>query len=909
MTFLTNSVESASLKSKKPIEQKSKNLVIGYLPISRTLNYDNIDFRNLTHVIQSFMCPISGENPSLRYNGDETVFLKYEDLQEKSFLGFGSKLVTKAHAQDVKVILGLCGGHDLHAKDLMAIFANDELRKQFIANVTETCEKRGYDGIDLDYEYPESADEGLGILKFVSELRTSFDANTTLAKRGMTITLACPKFDNYGKWFDFKSLSKYCDWFNIMTYAYEASFTKLAGHNCPLYPDQAAIDAGRGGSVSGSMYDYFVKERGISPEKLVMGLGFYGWLHQGYTSVYAPKSKSSSISYTTVFNKYLNHPDWTKNWSEVSKVPYLLNDKTKEMITYDDEKSIKLKCAYAKEKGFKGVMIWELSNGYTPGTTPNQPLLQATADVMFSFAIEKKMNIIPEPAKTELFPGIFLISPTDQIYFTPKHPELSKQAKFLSSVIESVSGNQLKTTKSRNMATIKLIISEDKIIGNEGYKFVVDQKGITISANTDKGIFYGIQTLLQTLPASRTTEPLVVPCLKITDYPRFQWRGMMLDVSRHFFSPQVVKNYIDLLASYKMNVFHWHLADAEGWRLEIKKYPKLTSVGAWRKEIPGSIFYKKNQVLSGEPISYGGFYTQDQVKEIVAYAKARNVTVVPEIEMPGHSDAALAAYPEFGCTGKPQQVRTSAGPLPGAEANFCAGKEQTFAFLQDVLQEVMQLFPSTYIHIGGDEVDKKCWENCTLCQQRMKKEGLKDVKELQSYFIKRMGKFITGKSRKMIGWDEILEGGLAPNATVMSWRGEKGGIEAAKMQHDVVMTPAKTLYFNRYQADTIAFKQPLAPKFSISTIKKVYDYNPIPVELNSSDAHFVLGAQGCIWTEFISTVPHLEQMTMPRMLALSEVLWSIEEKKNWERFKEKVCTHTGRLGSRDIGFFVSDLCP
>jgi hexosaminidase len=536
-----------------------------------------------------------------------------------------------------------------------------------------------------------------------------------------------------------------------------------------------------------------------------------------------------------------------------------------------------------------------------------QPVSMAAE--MFSFTKEKKINIIPEPVLMQVSEGSFSIVPSVQIYFSSKHPELSKHASFLTAAIESLSGTRLKTTSVLNKTSIRLVISKDEVIGKEGYHLDVDKKGITISANTDKGIFYGIQTLLQTLPASKTTKPLVVPFLKITDYPRFQWRGMMLDVSRHFFSPQAVKNYIDLLATYKMNVFHWHLADAEGWRLEIKKYPKLTSVGAWRKEIPGSIFYEKNQLLSGEPITYGGFYTQDQVKEIVAYANARNVTVVPEIEMPGHSDAAIAAYPEFGCTGKPQQVRTSSGPLPDAEANFCAGKEQTFAFLQDVLQEVMQLFPSSYIHIGGDEVDKKCWENCTLCQQRMKTEGLKDVKELQSYFIKRMGKFITGKGRKMIGWDEILEGGLAPNATVMSWRGEKGGIEAAKMQHDVVMTPAKTLYFNRYQADTIAFKQPLAAKFSINTIKKVYDYSPIPVELNSSESHFILGAQGCIWTEFISSVPHLEKMTMPRMLALSEVLWSPVANKNWDRFKEKVCLHTERLSSREISFFVSDLCP
>lgn len=520
-----------------------------------------------------------------------------------------------------------------------------------------------------------------------------------------------------------------------------------------------------------------------------------------------------------------------------------------------------------------------------------------------------KVNIIPEPVKMETFAGNFSIGPSVQIYLSAKNKELSKQAKFLSSAIESLSGVKLKVTNNSTNNSIKLMIIKSEVIGKEGYHLNIDAKGIVISANTDKGIFYGIQTLLQALPTIRTNQELKVSYLKITDYPRFQWRGMMLDVSRHFFSTTAVKDYIDLLAKYKMNVFHWHLADSEGWRLEIKKYPKLTSVGAWRKEIPGSIFYKTNQTLTRDSFSYGGYYTQEQVKEIVAYALARNITIVPEIEMPGHSDAALASYPEFGCTGKPQQVRSSMGPLPNAEANFCAGKEQTFVFLQGVLQEVMQLFPSSYIHIGGDEVDKKCWDNCALCQKRMKTEGLKDVKELQSYFIKRMGKFITAKGRKMIGWDEILEGGLAPNATVMSWRGEKGGIEAAKLKHDVVMAPAKVLYFNRYQADTIAVQQPLAAKYTINTLQKVYDYEPIPKELASSESRFVLGAQGCIWTEFISSVPHLEQMTMPRMLALSEVLWSPVENKNWDRFKSKAYFHSKRLGNQGVVVFTSDLNP
>ena len=521
----------------------------------------------------------------------------------------------------------------------------------------------------------------------------------------------------------------------------------------------------------------------------------------------------------------------------------------------------------------------------------------------------QKINIIPQPVSMQTADLIYTINVNTTIYYNQKQTILTKHASYLKATIESLSGIKIKDASSVNKSTIQLLISKIDGIGKEGYKLNVTDKGITISANTDKGIFYGIQTLLQTMPAIRTNQKLEIPGLTITDYPRFQWRGMMLDVSRHFYSTESVKKYIDLLATYKMNVFHWHLADAEGWRLEIKKYPKLTSVGAWRTEMPRSIFYKNNQKLSGEPFSYGGYYTQEQVKEVVAYAAARNVTVVPEIEMPGHSDAALAAYPQFGCTEKPQQVRSSMGPLPGAEANFCAGKEQTFAFLQDVLQEVMQLFPSTYIHIGGDEVDKKCWENCTLCQQRMKTEGLKNVKELQSYFIKRMGKFITSKGRKMIGWDEILEGGLAPKATVMSWRGEKGGIEAAKLQHDVIMTPSKVLYFNRYQADTLAVPQPLAAKFTINTLQKVYDYEPIPKELTAAESRFVLGSQGCIWTEFISSVPHLEQMTMPRMLALSEVLWSPVENKNWDRFKSKAHSHSKRLGDLGVVVFTSDLHP
>lgn len=516
-----------------------------------------------------------------------------------------------------------------------------------------------------------------------------------------------------------------------------------------------------------------------------------------------------------------------------------------------------------------------------------------------------KINIIPEPVKMEVYKGSFTIDNDACIYFDAKNPLLAKHANYFVDVISSISGLKLNKRKNKEQSQVRLLIAPDKLIGDEGYHLTIDEKGITISANTDKGVFYGLQSLLQLLPASRNNVTLQLPLLKVTDYPRFKWRGMMLDVSRHFFSAEAVKSYIDLLAMYKMNVFHWHLTDSEGWRLEIKKYPKLTAVGAWRKEIPGSVFYKKDQVLPVDTFSYGGFYTQEQAKEIVQYATERNIMVVPEIEMPGHSDAAITAYPELSCTGLPQQVRSSFGGEPNALANYCAGKDNSFEFLENVLKEVMTIFPSEYIHIGGDEVNKTSWINCNACQQRIRKEGLKDEHELQSYFIKRMGRFLHKNKKKLLGWDEILEGGLAPDATVMSWRGEEGGIQAARLHHPVVMTPVKPLYFNRYQADTLTVQQPLAAKYSINTLKDVYDYEPVPSQLNAVESAFVLGAQGNIWTEFIDSVSDLDKMALPRMLALSEVLWSPKSNKDWIRFNNKLYFHSKRLGETGRNVFTS----
>ncbi len=425
-------------------------------------------------------------------------------------------------------------------------------------------------------------------------------------------------------------------------------------------------------------------------------------------------------------------------------------------------------------------------------------------------------------------------------------------------------------------------------------------------------MLYGLQSLLQTLPFSRTNDLVEIPSMEVKDYSRFKWRGMMLDVSRHFASPELVKEFIDLLAAYKMNVFHWHLVDGAGWRLEIKKYPKLTQQAAWRVDDLGKSWNWADIQFNADrsKSTYGGYYTQEQVKEIVAYAKARNITVVPEIEMPGHSEAAMAAYPELSCNSKNNFAQSGNFLASKVESNYCAGNDQAFTFLQDVLTEVMAIFPSKYIHIGGDEVDKTSWKHCAKCQARMKTEQLKDEKELQSYFIRRMEKFLVSKNRKMIGWDEILEGGLAPEATVMSWRGEAGGIEAAKMGHDVVMTPGSPYYFDHYQGDPET--EPLAIG-GFNTLKKVYNYDPIPVELTSEEAKRVLGAQANLWTEYITTAEHVKYMILPRMLALAEVLWSKKEQRDWNNFAERLQPHLVGFEQRGIryskGNFKVDIKP
>jgi len=511
---------------------------------------------------------------------------------------------------------------------------------------------------------------------------------------------------------------------------------------------------------------------------------------------------------------------------------------------------------------------------------------------MFTYA-----QLIPAPESLKFNNGYFVLDANTGILVNAFDvSKTSKLTSYLINKIETETGIRVSSKKENNTnILLELLTRPNKNLGDEGYLLNISTTEIYIAANSNAGLFYGVQSLLQFIIANNNQTPIKLSSLNISDKPNVAWRGMEMDVSRHFYNVNTIKELLDLMAFYKMNVFHLHLADNEGWRLEIKKYPKLTEVGAWRTEIPGSIFYKKDvtytKKLDGKLYQYGGFYTQEQVKEIVAYANDRNIMVVPEIDVPGHSGAALSAYPEFSCEKHIQETPNSTlwngvvNPL-NVNLNYCAGQEATFKFLEDVFTEVMALFPSKYIHVGGDEVDKSYWKKCVNCQKKIANEDLKDENGLQSYFIKRIAKFLEKNNRKLIGWDEILEGGAPVNATVMSWRGEKGGIEAAKLKQEVIMIPNNPLYFNRVQEDPK--NEPFGEIYSINTLEKVYDYNLIPKELSTEEAKYVIGGQFAIWTEHISSVEHLEYMLLPRMPAFAENMWSIPKNKNLNNFVERL---------------------
>ena len=519
----------------------------------------------------------------------------------------------------------------------------------------------------------------------------------------------------------------------------------------------------------------------------------------------------------------------------------------------------------------------------------------------FSSACSTPRNpsVIPQPVQMEVGRGGFdLDADTRIVLSNPTNLEVQQLTESWARPIRATSGFNLLLVDTPDDAPSNMItlhLSQDAPHPVEGYRLNVTSDVVTVEAKTPAGLFYGLQTLTQLLFGDHTSG-WSVPVVQIVDAPRFAYRGMHLDVGRHFFPVAFVKKYIDLLAMYKMNKFHWHLTEDQGWRIEIKKYPKLTEIGAYRQEtVLGKNFERFDRPYVGDGKPHGGFYTQDEVREVVAYARARYIDVIPEIEMPGHATAALAAYPEFACTDGPFDVPTTWGIF---EDIYCP-KEETFQFLEDVLTEVIALFPSQHIHIGGDEVPKVRWQESEVAQEVISREGLADEDELQSYFIKRIESFLQAQGRRLIGWDEILEGGLAPDATVMSWRGMEGGIEAARQGHDVIMTPTSHCYFDYYQADPE--QEPLAIR-GLTPLEKVYSFEPVPEMLSAEDAEHILGAQGNVWTEYMATTDYVEYMVFPRMLALSEVVWSPPDLRNWEDFVQRLPDHLRHLDALGVNY-------
>lgn len=483
-----------------------------------------------------------------------------------------------------------------------------------------------------------------------------------------------------------------------------------------------------------------------------------------------------------------------------------------------------------------------------------------------------QVSLVPKPQQIKYFDGSFTLNSETTIFF---QKESEAVGKYLQDYLKKNFEAELSLTQTETRQQIKLFLRDVENINNnpEGYHLIINKDQILIEAKDNRGLFYGVQTLKQIIFSSQISpkdKAIKFPCIEIYDYPKFQWRGLNLDCCRHFMSKDFIKRYIDLLAFQKMNILHWHLTEDQGWRIEIKKYPELTQIGAFRKYDDGSV--------------YGGFYSQDDIKEIVQYAQSRFITVVPEIEMPGHSTAAIATYPQLSCTGGPFEVGTLWGVYKDI---YCAGNEKTFEFLENVLSEVIELFPSKYIHIGGDEAPKDRWQNCEKCQLRIKEENLADEHELQSYFIKRIEKFLNSKGKEIIGWDEILEGGLAPGATVQSWRGTKGAIDAAKMNHDVIVSPTSHCYFD-YPIET-------------TDVPKVYCFNPIPDELTDEEAKHVLGSEGNMWTEYAPQ--HLiDYRLFPRLTALAEVLWTYPKERNYDEFSTRLKTFYNMLDDMNVNY-------
>ncbi len=516
------------------------------------------------------------------------------------------------------------------------------------------------------------------------------------------------------------------------------------------------------------------------------------------------------------------------------------------------------------------------------------------------------LGLVPMPSHVAVKSGALQLTNGAAIVVDKDAPDALAVAKLLAERINQSTGLGLVVKPSDGLTKGAIVLTTknaNAALGPEGYALDVSPEGAVISATAGPGLFYGTQTLLQLLPpqvfSPKKVEASVawsIPAVRIEDKPRFRWRGLMLDVSRHFFTKDEIKNYIDLMAQHKLNTFHWHLVDDQGWRIEIKRYPKLTEIGAWRTGI-GFGLKPEDTTAYGPDGRYGGYYTQDDIREVVAYAKQRYVTIVPEIEMPGHSVAALTAYPELSCTGGPYNIDVQLENTCGV---YCAGNDAAFDFLDGVLAEVIDLFPGKYIHIGGDEVRKDNWKKCAKCQARIRAEGLKDEEQLQDYFVRRIEKFLTAHGRTLIGWEEVISGAKEPGAAGMSWHGNgvAGALRVANAGHDVVMTPHENSYFNFYQSKT---GEPKTYDYFLP-LKRVYLFEPIPSKLTADKKARVIGAGGCLWAEYLPNYAASQYMTYPRACAMAEVTWTDSKLKDWDEFQTRLARHLPRLKYQAVNY-------
>ena len=508
-------------------------------------------------------------------------------------------------------------------------------------------------------------------------------------------------------------------------------------------------------------------------------------------------------------------------------------------------------------------------------------LLLATAlclSMLSAHAADANYNVVPLPKSVVMAKGLpFNLTNATTIVYEGTNPEMKRNARFLSEYIQQASGIKTAVLDKRDKKAAAIVLTIDpKVAGAEAYRLSVNNKQVTIAASTPAGVFYGIQTLRKSLPVQTTGEAITLPAVTVADAPRFGYRGMMLDCARHFFPLSFVKKFIDILAMHNMNVFHWHLTEDQGWRLEIKSHPELTAKSSMRS---GTVIGHNATV--DDSIPHGGFYTQQEAREIVEYARQRHITVIPEIDMPGHMLAALAAYPELGCTGGPYEVGHRWGVYKDV---LCLGKESTYKFVQDVIDEVVEIFPAKYFHIGGDESPTVMWEKCPKCLQKAKDENT-DIKHLQQYFTNRVEKYLNSKVKSIIGWDEILEGKINQSATIMSWRGVEPGLKAAKQGHDVIMTPSSHVYFDHYQAKDTKHEPDAIG--GCSPVEKVYSYEPLPDTLSAEAKNRIKGVQANLWTEYIPFTTQAEYMVLPRMAALAEVQWTPVAKKNFDDFSKR----------------------